>query len=186
LTLDCLTFDLTSVTKHVLTYTALSKVHSKKKLYLLSLLLNNFVQVDHLVQEKMFRLRTNAQYKLDIVVLKFYCSNFLIVKSFNVHSLTLHFEDVLTNPNLLASHILCFNETRIRNVHLNSKIYNALSQKFQILSCEPDTMVFYDDNVSLIEITTITNYGVKFITALFNDNTREALYIIAMYKPPKM
>jgi len=47
-------------------------------------------------------------------------------------------------------------------------------------------MIFYDDNVSLIEITTITNYGVKFITALFNDNTREALYIIAMNKPPKM
>jgi len=54
LTLDYLTFDLTNVTKHGLTYIALSKVRSKKKLYLLSLLLNNFVQVDHLVQEKMF------------------------------------------------------------------------------------------------------------------------------------
>jgi len=134
LILDCLIFDLTSVTKHGLTYTALSKVRSKNILYLLFLLLNNFVQVDHLVQVKMFRLRTNAEYKFDIVVLKSYRSNFLIVESFNVHFLTLHFEDVLTNPNLLASHILCLNETRIRNVHLNSKIYNALSQKFHILS----------------------------------------------------
>ncbi len=83
--------------------------------------------MDHLVQEEMFQLRTNAQYKVDIVYLKSYCSKKLIVESFNACSLTLHFEDVLTNPNLLASHILCLNETRIRNVHLNSKIYNALS-----------------------------------------------------------
>ncbi len=47
-------------------------------------------------------------------------------------------------------------------------------------------MVFYDDNVSLIENTTITNFGAKFITALFNDNTQEKLYVIAIYKPPKM
>jgi hypothetical protein len=30
---------------------------------------------------------------------------------------------------------------------------------------------FYDDNVLLIENTTFTNFGAKFITALFNDNT---------------
>ncbi len=145
--------------------------------------------MDHLVQEEMFQLRTNAQYKVDIVSLKSYHLEFLIVESFNARSLKLHFEDVLTNLNLLASHILCLNETRIRNVHLNSKIYNALSQKFHILSCydEHGTMVlYYDDNVSLTKSTTITNYDVKFITTLFNDNTWEALYIIAIYKPPKM
>jgi hypothetical protein len=61
----------------------------------------------------------------------------------------------------------------MKNVHLNSKNYNALSQKFHILSCydEHGTMVLYDDNVSLIESTTITNSTVEFITALFNDNT---------------
>jgi hypothetical protein len=99
----------------------------------------------------MFQLRTNAQYKLAIVSLNSYCSKILIVKSFNIHFLTLHFEDVLVDSNLLASHILYLNETRIRNVHLNSKIYNVLSQKFHILSCydEHGIMVFYDDNVSL-------------------------------------
>jgi hypothetical protein len=76
----------------------------------------------------MFRLRTNAQYKLDIVFLKSYCSKILIVESFNARSLTLHFEGVL-DPTLLASCILCLNEIRIRNVHLNSKIYNAFITK---------------------------------------------------------
>jgi len=47
-------------------------------------------------------------------------------------------------------------------------------------------MALHDDNVSLTKSTIITNYGVKFITALFNDNTREALYIIAIHEPPKM
>ncbi len=101
--------------------------------------------MNHLVQEEMFRLWTNAQYKLAIVYLKSYHSKNLFVKSLNTCLLTLH---------LLASHILCLNETRIINVHLNSKIYNALSQKFHILSC-------YDDNVSLTESTTITNFGAK-------------------------
>ncbi len=47
-------------------------------------------------------------------------------------------------------------------------------------------MVFYDDNVSLTKNTTITNSGAKFIITFFNDNTQEVLYIIAIYKPPKI
>jgi hypothetical protein len=67
----------------------------------------------------------------------------------------------------------CLNETKIKNVHLNSKVYNVLSQKFHILSCydEHGTVVLYDDNVSLIENIIITNFGAEFIITLFNDNT---------------
>ncbi len=135
----------------------------------------------------MFQLKTNAQYKLAIVCLKSYRSK-KSKEFFNTHFLTLDFEDVLTYPNLLASHIICLNETRIRNVHLNSEIYYVLSQKFHILSCydEHGTVVLYDDNVSLTKITTITNSSAEFITTFFDDNTWEALYIIATYKPLKM
>jgi hypothetical protein len=83
--------------------------------------LNNVFQVDHLVQEKMVRLRTNAQYKLAIVSLKSYHSKFLIVQSFNTHSLTLHFENILVYSNLLATHILYVNETRIKNCSFELK-----------------------------------------------------------------
>jgi len=102
-----------------------------------------------------------------------YCFKKIIVKSLNTCSVTLHFENTLENPNLLASRIFCLSETRINNVHLNLKVYNALSQTFHVLSCydEHDITVFYDDNVSLTENTTITNCSVKFITALFNDST---------------
>jgi hypothetical protein len=47
-------------------------------------------------------------------------------------------------------------------------------------------MVLYDDNVSLTENTIVTNSSAKFIVALFNDNTQETLYIIAIYEPPKL
>jgi hypothetical protein len=47
-------------------------------------------------------------------------------------------------------------------------------------------MVLYDDNVSLTKNTIITNFNVEFITAFFNDNTQKTLYIIAIYKPPKI
>jgi hypothetical protein len=70
--------------------------------------------VDHLVQEEIFRLKTNAQYKLAIVFFKSYHLEFLIVKYFNPRFSTLHFEDIHTYSNLLASHILCLNEMRTK------------------------------------------------------------------------
>ncbi len=76
LIIDCLTFDSSGRTKYDLTYTTLSRVHSKENLYLLFPTLYTFSKLDHLVQKKMFQLRTNAQYKLSIVYLKSYHSNF--------------------------------------------------------------------------------------------------------------
>jgi hypothetical protein len=91
LALDHLAFDPTNVTKHGLTYIELLKVRSKENLYLLFPLLIFFFQVDHLVQEKLVQLRTNAQYKLVIVSLKSYHSKFIIVQSFNTHSFNITF-----------------------------------------------------------------------------------------------
>jgi hypothetical protein len=67
LTFDFLTFDLTSVTKHGLTYITLLGVHSKEHLHSLSPLLNKKCQVDHFVPNEMFQLRINAQYKLELL-----------------------------------------------------------------------------------------------------------------------
>ncbi len=102
------------MTKHDLKCTTLSRVRFKKILYLFFPLLNKSFQVDHIIQEEIFRLKKNAQYKLAIVFLKSYHLKILIVKSFNTCSSTLHFEDIFMDSNLLASHILCLNETRIK------------------------------------------------------------------------
>jgi hypothetical protein len=61
-------------------------------------------------------------------------------------------------------------------------------QKIPNISCydEHGIMILYDDNVSLTDNITMTHLGAKFITTLFNNNTHDALYIIIVYKPPKM
>jgi hypothetical protein len=89
--------------------------------------------VDHFVKKKIVSIKNKCTIQTVIVSLKSYHSNMLIVETLNIHPLTLHFEDVFAYPNLLASHILCLNETKIRIVHLNSEIYNVLSQKFHVM-----------------------------------------------------
>jgi hypothetical protein len=71
LTFDHLAFDSTSVTKHGLTYITLFRIYSKNHLYLFSPLSNKNFQINHIVQEEMSHLKTNTQYKLSIVLLKF-------------------------------------------------------------------------------------------------------------------
>jgi hypothetical protein len=60
----------------------------------------------------MFELRTNAQYKLELLILKVLPSEFLIVQFLNIYFLTSRFEDILAEPNLLSSHILSLNEKK--------------------------------------------------------------------------
>jgi hypothetical protein len=173
LTFDRLAFDLTSVIKHGLTYIPLSHICSKEHSYLLSPLTNKTFQVDTLVQEEMHRFRTTTQYELTLISLKSYCTKFVIIESLNTHSLTLHFQNILANQNLLTSHILCLNEMKIQNIHTNHKTYNVISQKFNILSCydQHGTIMFYDNIMVLSQTTSTTNSSVQFITTSFNKNT---------------
>jgi hypothetical protein len=87
------------------------------------------------------------------------------------------------DPNLLAYQFFKWKKTN----HLNLKIYNVLSQKFHVLSCydEHSAILLYDENMSLTKSTTIIDSSVEFITTFFN-NTWKNLYIIVIYKPPKM
>ncbi len=100
--------------------------------------------------------------------------------------MVLDFENVFVDPNLLTSHILCLNETKMNFFDINSKFYTILWQEFQILSCydEHGTIILYDDNVSSID-TTMTHSKTEFNTAFFNNNTHDSLYVIMVYKPPK-
>jgi hypothetical protein len=92
-----------------------------------------------------------------------------VIQSLNAHSLNFHFKDILVDHNLLASHILCFNETKIRNIDQNKEIKQALWDKFEILSCydEHGTMVFYDNFLKLLETTNITNNSAEFYNYSF-------------------
>jgi len=47
-------------------------------------------------------------------------------------------------------------------------------------------MIFYDKMVLLSNTISTTNVDVKFIFATFNQNTREVMHVIAIYKPLQM
>jgi len=44
----------------------------------------------------------------------------------------------------------------------------------------------YDNIMFLSKTTSTTNLDAEFVSAWFNKNMQEALYIITIYKPPKM
>jgi len=81
---------------------------------------NKNFQVDPLVEEK-YLILEQMQNKFTITNYQLPLSNLtkkkiVIIKSLNT-SLILHFQNIVVNPNLLASHILCPHETRIQNIH---------------------------------------------------------------------
>ncbi len=84
-------------------------------IYLLFPISNKNFHVYSIVDQEMLHLKT-TQYKLTIPNLKSYWKEFIIIQSFNTHSLNLHFGDILVDQNLLASHNFCLNETKIKNI----------------------------------------------------------------------
>jgi hypothetical protein len=61
-----------------------------------------------------------------IIFLKSYNIKFVLVESLNT-LLKLHFQNIFIDQNLLASHILCLNETKIQSIHTNQETYNTIS-----------------------------------------------------------
>jgi hypothetical protein len=141
---------------------------------------NKNFQVDILVQEEMHCLKTIAQYKITIDSLKSCYKKFVIVQYLNIHYLKLHFQNILNDPNLFASHILCLNETKIRNIHTHEKNYNNISKKFKKNSCydQHGTIVFYDTNMFLSHTFSKTNLSTEFFIVFFSENTQISLQIV--------
>jgi ATP-dependent exoDNAse (exonuclease V) alpha subunit len=69
LSLDRLAFNPQNVSKHGLSYMALSRVRSKEQLYLLHSICSRKFHVEQLVADEMFRLRADAKYKISIPLL---------------------------------------------------------------------------------------------------------------------
>ncbi len=80
------------------------------------------------------------------------------------------------------------NENRVKIIQANKKLYLVINKKSNIVSCydEHGTMVLYDEMVTLTQTNSLTNVNAKFIIAFFNNKTQETLYLIVVYKPPKM
>ena len=97
---------------------------------------------------------------------------------------SLHKDDIYSDYNLQASHILCLNET-----HFDPKTSDITSfidtSKHSFLSVydRNGTMIVYDNHTKLFFHETHFTLGAEFIVASFDTNTRKSIHIIALYRP---
>jgi len=109
---------------------------------LLPQLTNKNFQINALVKKEMHQPKTTTQYELMFISLKSYHTKFVIIESVNIRYLTSHFQNIFAKQNLLAFHILCLNETKTQNIHINQEAYNIISQK--ITFCHVMTNMEHD------------------------------------------
>jgi hypothetical protein len=103
-----------------------------------------------MVKELTNSLETKEKYELSLSNLKNFQSLYLTIQSLNIQSLNQYYHDIIANPNLQASYILCLNETQIKSMEFEC-IVALTNHKFSILSCydEHGTIMFYDANNTL-------------------------------------
>lgn len=90
MSLDELAFHPTNVKKHGLTYTALSRICTKEKLYLLAPLQHSNFHVESPVIEEMKRLKLTTSRELQVLRLKTLRNSHVIIQALNTNSLREH------------------------------------------------------------------------------------------------
>jgi hypothetical protein len=180
-----LTFDPHGVFRHGLTYIALTRIQTKENLYLFNPLQQKKISVDVMVKEETNKLETKAKYELSLSILKNFQSLYLIIQFLSTRSLNQHYHDIISNPNLQASHILCLNETQIKSMEFEC-IVALTNQKFSILSCYDGhgIIMLYDANNTLHTHETYKKHGIEIIATTFNIDIKRAIHVVAIYKPP--
>jgi hypothetical protein len=127
-----LVFDPTNILKHGLTYTTLSYIQKKEKLFLLAPLQHVNIYEDIRVHIEMNRLKKIVTWIPLILQFKKLHNSHVIIQALNTTSLHQHYKDINHDHNLQMFQILCFIKTRIHhastNVHkfINSSKYSYM------------------------------------------------------------
>ena len=132
LTMPSLAFDPSKIKSHGLIYTALSRVSDPKNLYLLSHIKENQIKVDKNVLQEIKRLRTQARWQCINKDLSAYSKSHLIIQSLNIVSMQAHMQDLVQDTSIMASDILCFQETK------QAITQHPIQSHFSSISCYVD------------------------------------------------
>jgi len=176
-----MTSDPNKINKHGLKYNALSRIRTKEKLYLLSPLANSHFQIDKSVSIEMERLTSSARWKLLVPILKNIRHSHVIIQSININSLSRHHLNIQNDYNLQSSHILCFQETRIKDFEKISQYINLYKYKYIHNFDRHGLVLLYDKNM-ICSSTTINHHnGSEFIATTCNEEHRNAIHVITLY-----
>ena len=149
LSLDEMAFDPTNVTKHGLTYIALSRIRTKEKLYLLTPLEHKKFHVDECVSQEMSRLRSLAKWNLLVPRLKLWQHSHVIIQSLNVNLIQKHHKDIDADFNIQSLYILCLQETHVQSSCKVQKFINTTKYKYIYVFGGHGSILMYDNHMVL-------------------------------------
>jgi exonuclease III len=182
LSLDDVVFNPCGVTKHGLAYTALSRIRTKEKLYLLTPLTTSNFQVETSVLDKMKILISNSRWNLSIPILKTIRRSHTIIQSINMNSLQKHHLDYKSDHSMQTSHILCFQETKINQANNIGKYIDTSRYNYIHNYDKHGILMIYERQMICASYQTRVNNSSEFIAASFNLGTRNAIYVIIVYR----
>jgi hypothetical protein len=168
LSLDDVVFYPSGVNKHGLAYTALSRIRTKEKLYLLTPLTTLNFQVDISVLDAMNKLTTNSKWNLSISILKPMCRSHIIKQSININSLQKHHLNYKSDHSMQTSHILCFQETKINPANNIGKYIDTSRYNYIHNYDKHGILMMYKHQMICASYKTRINNGSEFITTSFN------------------
>jgi hypothetical protein len=158
-----------------LSYTTLSRICCKQQLYLLNPMFSRFFQVEQSIADEMFQLRHDSKCNIFILLLINYWEDNIILWSLN-----LHYDDVVADPNLMASNVLCLNKTQISFLGASVDLHAKLLIFKNFLSCCDGH--WYNQVQKLYNFT----FRCKIVISSSNANMWWAMNIITMYMPPNI
>lgn len=182
LSLDDVAFNPTNINKHGLTYTALSRVRTKEKLYLLAPLTVSNFRVDACVTDEMNRLNSIAKWEFLVPRLQTMRHSHIIIQSININSLKKHHIDYKSDHNMQAAHILCFQETKVE--HANEIINYIDTSRYKYIHAydKHGILLMYEHRMICVSCNIETYNGSEFIVASFNLGTRNAIHVVTVYR----
>ena len=105
----------------------------------------------------------------------------IIIQSIKINSLQKHHIDFISDHSMQTSHILCFQETRVKYVHDVDKYIDASRYKYIHNYGGQSILMLYEHHINFTSFYTMNCNGSKFIAASFNLSTHSAIYVVIVY-----
>ena len=169
-TLSNLAFDPKHIHSHGLVYNALSRIKDPKNLYILDKLTHSQIKVDKIVLEEINRLKTTSPWECTNQALESYNLTHFILQTLNTVSFKKHKKDIEADRSLMASDIICLQET-------GSLCNDSEIRDFKIASLfqTHGVAILYNNNQKMI---------IEILTIQFTSNKIGPIYISNLYRSP--
>ena len=107
--------------------------------------------------------------------------SYIIIQSININSLQKHHIDHKSDHSMQTSHILCFQETRIRYAHDVDRYIDTSRYKYIHNYGGHGILMLYEHHINFASFYTMNCNESEFTASSFNLGTCNAIYVIIVY-----